>query len=35
MYAQPNSSGAAAGPMLLHSQGGNVNVSTFSMKKEP
>jgi len=35
MHAQPNSSGAAAGPMLLRSQFLNVNFSTFSKKKNP
>jgi hypothetical protein len=30
MYAQPNSSGAAAVPMLLHSQFVNVNFPTLS-----
>jgi len=30
MYAQRNSSGVAAGPMLLHSQFVNVNFSTLN-----
>jgi len=32
MYAQRNSSGVAAGPMLLHSQFVNVNFSTLNKK---